>query len=405
MQSSAHNDPQLEYSREAISNRQAAGANRQLGTERLSWSIIGFAVEVTNVVSRLVPTRMRAVVLKGHGGFEQLEYREDWPVPNAGPGEVLIRVGASAVNNTDINTRVGWYSKSAGNSFEPASSTVDDGAWGGNALRFPRIQGADACGEIVAVGAGVDSNRIGQRVLVDPMMLDGNESLKYVGSECDGAFAEYIKVPTQNAYAISSSLSDAELASFPCSYATAEGLVTRAQVVAGERVLVTGASGGVGSGVVQLARRRGAHVFAVAGSSKRSVITELGAERVISREANLSTEIGAESVDVVIDVVGGSAFAGLLAVLRQCGRYAVAGAVGGPFVDLDLRTLYLKDLTLLGCTRQPSGTFRRLVEYIERGEIRPLVGEIYPLRDIVAAQEAFLKKRHVGKIVLSVRDT
>ena len=129
-------------------------------------------------------------------------------------------------------------------------------------------------------------------------------------------------------------------------------MIGRAGVGAGETVLVTGASGGVGSAAVQLARRRGARVIGVANLSKAPLIQALGAERVLARDADLTRELGQESVDVVIDVVGGAQFPSLLKVLRRRGRYAVAGAISGPVVELDLRTLYLKDLRLLGCYPQ-----------------------------------------------------
>ncbi len=347
----------------------------------------------------MMPATMKAILLKGHGGVEQLEYREDVAVPVPGPGEVLIEIGAAAVNNTDVNTRIGWYSKSLG-AGASAAADVGDGAWTGATLAFPRIQGTDACGHIVEVGAGVDRARIGERVLVDPVLRPDRGPPGYFASECDGAFAEYTRVPAGNARVVVSDLTDVELASFPCSYSTAENMLTRAEVGEGETVLVTGASGGVGSAAVQLARRRGASVIALAGAAKAALILSLGARRVLPRDADLVGELGRESVDAVIDVVGGAGFPALLEVLRRDGRYAVAGAIAGPLVELDLRTLYLKDLRLIGCTIQEPEVFGNLVGYIERAEIRPLVAAIYPLRDIVAAQQEFLSKRHVGKIVL-----
>ena len=179
-------------------------------------------------------------------------------------------------------------------------------------------------------------------------------------------------------------------------------MLSRAAVGAAETVLVTGASGGVGSAAVQLARRRGANVIALASPAKAQVLGPLGASRVLPREADLLTELGRESVDAVIDVVGGAGFPKLLEILRRGGRYAVAGAIAGALVELDLRTLYLKDLRLLGCTVFEPATFKRLLGYIERGEIRPLVSATYPLRAIVAAQSEFLKKSHPGKIVLTL---
>ena len=347
-----------------------------------------------------VPPHMRAVLLLGHGGFDQLEYRADVPVPVPAPGEVLLRVGAAGVNNTDINLRTGWYSKAAATT----GAQADDAGWTGSALSFPRIQGADACGEIVAVGEGVDARRIGERVLVDPMLrAQGQlalEQTRYFGSDCNGAFAEFVAVPAVNARRVDSALSDVELASFPCSYSAAENMLTRAGVIAGETVLVTGASGGVGSAAVQLARRRGARVLAVASPAKAAAVGALGADRVLDRDASLVDALGRESVDAAIDVVGGPRFPELLEVLRRGGRYAVAGAISGPRVELDLRTLYLKDLRLLGCTVLEPEVFGNLIGYIERGEIRALVSATYPLAEIAAAQRDFLAKSHVGKIVL-----
>jgi NADPH:quinone reductase-like Zn-dependent oxidoreductase len=179
-------------------------------------------------------------------------------------------------------------------------------------------------------------------------------------------------------------------------------MLTRAAVTAGEKVLVTGASGGVGSAAVQLGRRRGATVIALAEPSKAAAIEALGAARVLPREVDLLAAIGRESIDVVVDVVGGERFTQLLEVLVRTGRYAVAGAIAGALVGLDLRTLYLKDLSLLGCTIPPAEVFANLVGYIERGEIRPLIAATYPLREIAAAQSAFMRKSHVGKIVLTI---
>jgi NADPH:quinone reductase-like Zn-dependent oxidoreductase len=354
---------------------------------------------------------MKAVLLKGHGGFEQLEYRDDVPTPAPRAGEVLIRVGAAGVNNTDINTRTAWYSRSVteGTTAEAATSGIararaEDAGWTGSPPAFPRIQGADACGCIVAVGEGVDSQRIGERVLVEPVfrVADAAGQIRpiYFGSECDGAFAEFTRVPSVHAHAVACELTDAELASFPCAYAAAENMLTRLNLRSGETVLVTGASGGVGSAAVQLAKRRGATILAVASASKSAAVAALGAARVITTDTDPIREFGREHIDAVIDVVGGGHFPALLEVLRRGGRYAVAGAIAGPIVELDLRTLYLKDLRLLGCTVLEPEVFGQLVHYIERREIRPLLAAIHPLADIVRAQQEFLAKQGVGKIIL-----
>lgn len=352
-----------------------------------------------------IPTVMQAVLLRGHGGLEQLEFRADVPTPRPAAGEVLIRVGAAAINNTDVNTRVGWYSKSVESSTAAVEPPADagDGGWSGNAFHFPRIQGIDAVGVIVAVGKGVPVDRLGERVLVDPVLRPADGSLGtvgYLGAERDGAFAQYMTVPSLNAHRIESDLSDVELATFPCAYGTAENLLTRAAVRSGEAVLVTGASGGVGAAVVQLARLRGARVIAVSSRAKLREVTALGASQVVDRESPLVAALGRESIDVAIDVVGGTGFAALLDVLKRGGRYAVAGAIAGPIVTLDLRTLYLKDLTFLGCTVPEPGAFARLVDLIQSGTLQPLVRAVYPLAEIAVAQSDFLGKAGTGKIVL-----
>jgi NADPH:quinone reductase-like Zn-dependent oxidoreductase len=177
-------------------------------------------------------------------------------------------------------------------------------------------------------------------------------------------------------------------------------MIHRADVRLDDVVLVTGASGGVGSAAVQLARRRGADVIAIASADKQDAIRALGAVQVLGRDDDLVAALAGRRVDVVIDVVGGPQWPTLLDVLRPGGRYAVAGAIAGPMVPLDLRTLYLKDLRLIGCTVLDQEVFPNLVGYIERGEIQPLVAATFPLSEIVAAQQLFLTKQHVGKIVL-----
>lgn len=345
-----------------------------------------------------LPQTMRGVLLTGHGGFDKLEVRSDIPVPRPTASDVVVKVAAAAVNNTDINTRIGWYSK--------GDAASEDAAWNGESIKFPRIQGADVCGYIAAVGENIRKERIGERVLIDPCVweVNGKELPRpgYFGSECDGGFAEYTVVAARHAHRIESALSDTELASFPCSYSTAENLLTRSGVTAGERVLVTGASGGVGSAAVQLARARGAEVIAVTSPSKASSLVDLGAREIVARGDSISDSLGQNSVDVVIDLVAGDQWPELLEVLRPGGRYAVAGAIGGALVELDVRTLYLKDLSLFGCTVLEPEVFPNLIRQIETGSIRPLVAHSFPFEQIVRAQETFLLKKHTGKIVLTI---
>lgn len=354
-----------------------------------------------------LPETMCGVVLTGHGGLDQLAWREDLPVPRPGPGEVLIRVAAAAVNNTDINTRIAWYSKSvrgdtaAGGTDGFAGASDDDGGWSGTPIAFPRIQGADCCGTIAAVGGGVDAARIGERVLVRTLQSTGAGGAPFAawtfGSECDGGFAQFTKTFAADALPVHATWSDIELASIPCAYSTAEGMLQRA-AVGTERVLITGASGGVGSAAVQLAKRRGARVTAMTSAAKAAEIRSLGADETVDRGDALAQQ----AFDVVVDLVAGPRWPSMIDSLRRGGRYVTAGAIAGPIVEFDVRTLYLRDLTLFGTTFQPDNVLSDVIGYIERGEIRPVIAEVFPLRRLADAQRAFLEKGHVGKIGIEV---
>ena len=349
---------------------------------------------------------MKAVVTTGNGGYEKLDYR-DVPVPAPLAGEVLIKVHAAGVNNTEINTRLGWYSETVDSGTENFAvgdrddDAVADGGWN-RATPFPFIQGTDCCGTVAARADGVDDRWGKNRVLVRACMRQyGYDSLEniWMASDFDGAFAEYVTVPASEVFAVDCDWSDAELATIPCAYGTAENMVHRAAVGAGDRVLVPGASGGVGSAVVQLCKRRGATVFAIAGKAKMDQVRGLGAE-VFARGTDLLGELGKDSLDVVIDNVAGEGFTPLLKLLRRGGRYASSGAIAGPMVTMDMRDFYLKDLNLIGCTSWDEPVFPNLVGYIERGEIRPLLARTYPLQEIAAAQEEFMQKKHFGNFVL-----
>lgn len=319
-------------------------------------------------------------------------------------------MGACGVNNTDINTRKGWYAPAVqGTTDENVIVNTDDqGAWSGS-LSFPRIQGADVVGRIAAVGKDVPVERIGEHVIVEPIVRnaespDNRSGIEYLGSERDGGFAEYVAVPSINAFPVNSEFSDAQLATFPCFYSTAEHMLTRVRITAQDTLLITGASGGVGSALVQLAKRRGAIVLAVAGAAKKDVVAALGADMVIDRETDLTVALKQVlpegGVDAVADVVGGKGFPSLIDALKRGGRYVTAGAIAGPIVSLDLRQLYLKDLEFQGATVLPPGLFGHLVNYIENRDIRPVLAGEFPLAAIREAQTAFMAKKHVGSFVL-----
>ncbi len=357
-----------------------------------------------------LPKTMKAMVTMGHGDVDQMVLHQDWPRPEPAFGEVLLQVKACGLNNTDVNTRSGWYSKTVsdattGGAFDEVGE--DDPTWGGAPITFPRIQGADVCGIIVAVGQGVDAARIGERVITDNWLRDPDDPTNmdktgYYGSERDGGFADYTTIPATNAIAVNTPLSDAELATFSCSYSTAEGMLTRADVTAGDTVLVPGASGGVGGALVQLAKRRGARVIALASEPKHAEVAELGPDRILPRAPeNLRKALGDEKITVVADVVGGDYWPNLIDILERGGRYTCSGAIAGPMVGLDLRTFYLRDLTFTGSTIIPAEVTQNLVRYIESGAIKPALAATYPLEDLRDAQTAFIAKKHTGNIVVT----
>ena len=363
-----------------------------------------------------VPKTMKAIVLKGHGDISANELHEDWPTPQiTSPDDVLIKVHACGMNNTDVNTRTGWYSKAvteatAGDSYDKINQ--EDPSWGGAPITFPRIQGADIVGTVVAVGANGDENIIGKRVMADCWLRDWNNPLDknstgYFGSECDGGFAQYTKANRNNVQVVNSDLSDAELATFSCSYTTAENLLNRVGCTAEDTVLITGASGGVGSALIQLAKRRGAKTIAMASEGKHVEVAKLEPTAILPRSPQnlasaLKEAIGQDTVSIVADIAGGDYFPKLLDVLERGGRYGTSGAIAGPIVDLDLRTLYLKDLTFHGCTITTTNVFPDLISYIEKGEIKPALAATYTLENFNEGQQAFIDKKHTGNIVVTV---
>ena len=348
-----------------------------------------------------VPETMKAVVTRGYGGLDMLDYT-DVPVPVPGEDEVLVQVTACGMNNTDIWAREGAY----GTDRDPGAVTAN--RRGGSP--FPVIQGLDIVGRIVGTGARVPAARVGERVICNCVLYEGDPwgvgFSGVLGSARDGGYAEYTVVPAENAYDVgTSTLSDAELATFACAYITAEHMLEAAGVGAGETVLVTGTSGGAGSAVVQLAHAREARVVAVTSARWADQVRGLGPHAVVLRDQGdlvdqIEAATGAGGVAVVADVVGGPHFPDYLAVLANGGRYVTAGAMAGPVVAFDLRTMYLKKLTLLGVTLGLKAHFEAVLGHLEAGRIRPLLGRTFPLSDFKAAESLFMSKDFFGNIVI-----
>ncbi|BBL94460.1 alcohol dehydrogenase [Thermus thermophilus] len=334
---------------------------------------------------------MRAFLLTGHGGLDRHRFVTGWPIPEPGPKEV--RVHACGLNTVDVNTRVGRYAQEVQAPTQGEGFGVEVGAWSGR-VRFPLIQGSDIVGVVDRVGEGADPRLLGRRV-VDNWIRDPEEpwnpmKARYVGSEVDGGFADHCVVPEANVVPVESPLPSVALATLACSGTTAEGMLERA---------------GVGVFLVQLAKLRKARVVALASPEKHEALRALGADVCLPRSPGnlpkaLEAATGRPHVDAVADVVGGSLFPALLEALRPGGAYVTSGAIAGPKADLDLRDLYLRNLTLKGSGLVPPEILRRLVRSVEEGRLSPVVAGVWPLERLPEAQAAFLEKRHVGKLVV-----
>lgn len=341
---------------------------------------------------------MRAVRITGHGGPEVLEL-DDVAVPVPQAGEVLVRVGAVALNNTDLWTREGAYGR-------PGDPEALSG-WRGP-IGFPRIQGADVAGRVVAAGAGVDEGLVGRRVVVDPAIYDAEgpdaNPVGLMGSERDGGYAQFVTAPAVRVHDVSESpLTDDQLATLPTAYGTALGMIERGRLREGETVLVSGASGGVGIALIQIARARGARVLALSSGSKIDAVREAGAHHVLDRARDVAGQIRAaapEGIDVGLDVVAGDLVGEGLPLLREGGRWVVAGALGGYDVTFDVRRLYLHNAQVIGSAMHTPAHFDLLMDLARHGSVQPLVASTFPLDRAAAAQEELARRHHVGKIVL-----
>lgn len=362
----------------------------------------------------MIPRLMKAMVLEGHGGIDKLRYR-DVPVPSPGAGQVLVQVTATAKNNTDRKAREGLYPTKKGEmtSFQMGGKPT---------LTFPRIQGADVVGRVVAVGEGVSEARIGERGLLDfnlyaDRRTDINLTPDYYGHGADGGYAEYVAVPSDQFYHVpNSDLADAELAALGmCSYQTAYHMLTSANVQAGERVLVTGASGGVGTALVQLCRIIGAIPYALSQQEKAKSLLKLGAEAVLDRTDmnrfvdRLKAETGGKPLDTVMDLVGGAMTDHFIDAMifdmnarSTYPRLSIAGASGGNISEILWTRIYLYQVQIFGVshgTREEAG---QLVSWIRRGDLKPVLHGAFRLSDLHRAEEYFVNRGsdYLGKIVI-----
>lgn len=336
---------------------------------------------------------MVAAVTFGHGGPDQLRVELDWPVPEVRAGQALVRVTAAALNNTDIWSREGSYGTAA----DPNAVV----GWKGVPLDFPRIQGIDIAGEVCAIGDGVDADWLGKLVIVDPAITySGDFAVDIIGSEDDGGYAQYHRCSAEQLHEVTGTpLTDAQLSCLPTAYGTAMGMINKAPCAPGERVLVTGSSGGVGGAAIQLLLSRGCEVIARTSPAKRELIEATGVAEVSVRGVDDLADLA--PVTTVLDVVGGDEFGDLVDLLEDGGQLVTAGAIAGPVVPFDVRRLYLRQRRLFGSTMHSRADFAELARIAVAGGVQPVVAETFPLTRVGDAQARFLAKDFVGKLVLT----
>ncbi|MFO7995370.1 MAG: zinc-binding dehydrogenase [Marinobacter sp.] len=364
----------------------------------------------------MIPKTMKAMLLTGHGGIEKLEYTEDVPTPVPAAGEVLVQVTATAKNNTDRKAREGLYptkEKGEVTSFQMGGSPT---------LSFPRIQGADVVGRVVAVGEGVDEARTGQRGLLDFNLYaddrrDINLTPDYYGHGADGGFAEYVAVPADQFHHVDNAdLADAQLASMGmCSYQTALHMLTSARVKAGEHILVTGASGGVGTALIQLCRIMGAIPYALSQQDKAEALLELGAAAVLDRSDmtgftdKVRAVTGGRPIDAVMDLAGGQMtdqfIDTMIFDMNSRGDYprlSIAGASAGNVSEIMWTRIYLYQVQVFGVSHGTREEAEKLVSWIRSGQLKPVLHAAFRLSELHEAERYFVNRNsnYLGKIVI-----
>lgn len=342
---------------------------------------------------------MKAIVYGQHGGREVVRMQE-MPTPSIGPGEVLVRVRAAALNHLDLWVRQGL----------PRLR-----------LAFPHIPGADAAGVVESVGPAVTRVRPGDEVMLSPGVscgvcqycVAGQDNLcdrySILGEHRHGTYAEFVSVPEANILPKPSHLSFEEAASMPLVFLTAWNmLVTNARLHVGETVLIWGAGSGVGSAGIQIAKLFGARVLAVAGSRwKVDKAAALGADAGIDyREADVLEEVrrltGKRGVEVVFDHVGAATWQTSIKALMRGGRLVTCGATAGAEAPTDLRYVFGRRLSIYGTWMGSKGELYDLMRAVEAGRLRPVVHQVFPWQEAVHAQDVMERSEHFGKLVLTM---
>jgi NADPH:quinone reductase-like Zn-dependent oxidoreductase len=339
--------------------------------------------------------RMKAALFYEHGGPEMLRI-EEIEVPKPGPGEVRLRVRAVALNHLDLWVRRGL--------------PID--------IELPHIGGSDIAGEIDDIGPGVERVEPGQRAVVNPSLwcgacewcYRGEQSqcvnFRIIGEHVNGGAAEFVVVPERNVYLISDGVSFERAAAAPLVFMTAwRGLMTQGRLGPGDTVLVTGASGGVSTAAIQIARFAGARVLALTSAPYVDRVRELGAHVVYDRSDEqwsraLWRDTGSRGVDVIFDSVGSAIFARCVRSLARGGRMVVYGATTGPTGELDLRVVFWKQVAIVGSTMANQAEFQRVMDLVFAGEFDPVVDSVRPLSEIREAHARLESGEAFGNIVL-----
>ena len=333
---------------------------------------------------------MKALLLRKHGGLEELQVVSDHPVPAAVAGHVVIRVGASSFNYHDVFTVRGMP---------------------GIKVPLPVVIGLDMAGEITEVGAGVTGWAVGDRVLVNPL----NKKKGLMGEMLDGGMAEYCLVAADQLVAMPAGVSFEEAAALPVAYGTAHRmLITHNTVKKGDRVLILGASGGVGTGCVILARHLGAEVIACTSSQEKvQKLKELGADEVINikdvdfskwavekygKPQRRSYEGG---VDVVVNFTGGDTWHPSLRCLKRGGKLLVCGATAGYDPKEDLRYVWSFELNIIGSNSFYDDDLQALMKLIAEGTMRPVIDKVLPLEEAREGLRLIQDREVIGKVVVA----
>lgn len=342
---------------------------------------------------------MKAVLIHQHGGPEALELG-DFPTPEPGEGQVLVRLKAAALNRLDLWVRNGWP---------------------GIKLEYPHIPGADGAGEVAEVGAGVNQWKTGDRVVINSNLGCGGcdyclagwdnrcRSWHLLGETVRGTYAEYVVVPARNLYPVPVGFEERGAAAAALVFHTAwQSLITRAALRPGESVLVVGASGGVNTASIQIAKLSGATVYVVGSSPDKLALAEsLGADYLIdrSKEENWSKTVykltNENGVDVVVDNVG-TTFPKSFRAASKGGRILTVGNTGGAKFEIDNRFIFGKHLSIVGSTMGTNQDFTQVMDLIFSGRLNPVLDYDYPLEEASAAQERLESGEQMGKVTLSI---